>query len=67
MPRKRHKPGVCRVCGCSYFNPCINDSGQTCSWANKAHTLCLFCAPTCRCIILDKNARAAARLFLALV
>jgi hypothetical protein len=37
-------PGVCRVCGCSQFDACVNEEGWTCGWADPTHTLCTFCA-----------------------
>lgn len=37
------KRGVCRVCGCSHYNPCINKFGQTCGWTDGTQTLCTFC------------------------
>jgi hypothetical protein len=36
-------PGICRICGCSEFEPCISAGGETCAWANAEHTLCDFC------------------------
>jgi hypothetical protein len=36
-------PGVCRICGCSEFEPCISAGGEPCAWANAEHTLCDFC------------------------
>lgn len=36
--------GVCRVCGCTEGDACIEEqSGEHCSWANEARTLCTFC------------------------
>jgi len=38
-----NKERVCRECGCSYFNPCMNTiTGNTCYWV--AEDLCSFCA-----------------------
>ena len=31
----------CRRCGCSEFNPCLNQWGEACAWA--APELCTFC------------------------
>jgi hypothetical protein len=33
------RPGVCRFCGCSHFNPCP----EGCWWADRAETLCSAC------------------------
>lgn len=38
-------PGVCRICGCSEFQPCILEAtGETCAWADETRTICDFCA-----------------------
>jgi hypothetical protein len=37
-------PGVCCICGCSEFQPCISEGGDVCAWANRERTLCTFCA-----------------------
>ena len=35
-------PGrVCRVCGCTDFEPCISPGGETCRWIED--DLCDFC------------------------
>ncbi|MFA5096802.1 MAG: hypothetical protein WC478_05635 [Candidatus Omnitrophota bacterium] len=36
--------GVCKKCGCTWNDPCVNASGEACAWANKEQTLCTFCA-----------------------
>ena len=36
--------GVCNVCGCMDGSACVDAHGLTCSWADRAHTLCSFCA-----------------------
>ncbi len=39
------QPGVCRICQCTEFTPCIvEETGETCSWADESRTLCDFCA-----------------------
>jgi len=35
--------GVCRACGCTDGNACMDDYGIPCSWANDKHTLCTVC------------------------
>ncbi len=32
---------TCRVCGCTEFEPCISDGGETCAWIEE--DLCDFC------------------------
>lgn len=34
---------ACTECGCTEFEPCVNDEGGTCSWVSEG--LCSFCAP----------------------
>lgn len=36
-------PGVCRVCGCTWADPCIGEHHETCSWADATTTLCSAC------------------------
>jgi hypothetical protein len=37
--------GVCRICGCSEFMPCVDEvTGEACAWANAECDLCTFCA-----------------------
>lgn len=33
------RPGTCRWCGCTYFEPCPG----SCGWANAKQTLCTAC------------------------
>lgn len=43
MPAKKQKrvrPGKCRICGCTYFDPCQDTSSGTCGWADETQTLC---------------------------
>lgn len=35
-------PGVCRVCGCTYYNPCYHPHYDNCSWVSPS--LCSHCA-----------------------
>lgn len=37
--RRRARPGVCRWCRCSYFDPCPGG----CGWANREQTVCTEC------------------------
>lgn len=34
---------VCRVCGCTKYNACVNEYGDACSWVEP--DLCSACAP----------------------
>lgn len=36
--------GVCKVCGCTWINPCFNHHHGFCWWANKEEDLCSHCA-----------------------
>jgi len=36
--------GVCRICGCSEWDACVDDEDQPCGWA--AEDLCTRCAGT---------------------
>ena len=35
-------PQLCRVCACSWTDPCVDDHGATCAWAEP--DLCTTCA-----------------------
>lgn len=35
----RERPGKCRWCGCTYYEPCP----ESCGWANAEQTLCTAC------------------------
>ena len=35
-------PGICRVCGCSMYNPCYHPDAGTCYWVEPS--LCSHCA-----------------------
>ena len=35
-------PGVCRVCGCTHYNPCYHPHYQNCFWVSPS--LCSHCA-----------------------
>lgn len=38
------KPGVCRECGCTAPNACVDKhTGETCAWTDDSKTLCTFC------------------------
>ena len=36
--------GVCRVCGCTFSNPCYHPEHGFCWWADDTHTICSHCA-----------------------
>lgn len=36
--------GVCKVCGCTWKNPCFNHHHGFCWWANEEEDLCSHCA-----------------------
>ncbi len=40
-----YKPGqrICRVCGCTEHNACVDEVGQACAWGGP--DLCTACAP----------------------
>jgi hypothetical protein len=42
------RPGRCRWCGCTHFNPC--EGG--CWWANRQMTLCSAC------VVIDRQVRS---------
>ncbi|MCX7010255.1 MAG: hypothetical protein NTY53_23955 [Kiritimatiellaeota bacterium] len=46
MPTKKAKlkRGVCKVCGCTEFDPCVYGFGETCAWTDATETLCTCCA-----------------------
>ena len=33
---------ICRVCGCTDLEPCVDDVGRPCAWVDA--DLCSFCA-----------------------
>ncbi|HEY1599689.1 MAG TPA: hypothetical protein VGG64_08815 [Pirellulales bacterium] len=36
---------VCRVCGCSHWDPCIDsETEESCAWAPPAFDICTVCA-----------------------
>ena len=35
-----HTPGICRVCGCTELDACLNEWGDPCAWDNDEETLC---------------------------
>lgn len=43
VPRPTFPKGVCRQCGCTHTDPCIDALGECCAWADDAETLCNFC------------------------
>lgn len=38
------KVGVCRVCGCTWTDPCYNPKYGFCWWADASRTICSHCA-----------------------
>lgn len=40
------QPNVCRVCGCSHFNACVDQAGRPCAWTSVENNLCTACALT---------------------
>lgn len=42
-------PPICRECGCTWLDPCVDEGGLACAWANAGsgeEPLCTFCEPT---------------------
>lgn len=39
-----HKVGKCRVCGCTFNNPCYHPDHGFCWWADEEETICSHCA-----------------------
>ena len=35
--------GVCRDCGCTESDACVDVVGECCSWTDKTQTRCSFC------------------------
>lgn len=33
-------PGICRICGCTENNACVNMFDEPCGWADRSRTLC---------------------------
>lgn len=38
------KRDVCRVCGCTWGDPCYNPLHGFCWWADETQTICSHCA-----------------------
>ena len=36
--------GICKICGCSNFNPCYHPEHGYCWWVDDTHELCSHCA-----------------------
>ena len=47
--------GTCRICGCTWNNPCYNPKHGTCWWVDDTHELCSHCAD--RLISEDSDTR----------
>ena len=39
----RKPAGMCKECGCTERNACMNEDGEACGWADKTRTLCTHC------------------------
>jgi hypothetical protein len=35
-----YQPGICRICGCTGKQCCVEKNGRRCRWANPEMTLC---------------------------
>lgn len=35
--------GICKVCGCSQYNPCYHPQYGFCWWADRKATICSHC------------------------
>lgn len=44
--------GICRICGCSEDDPCIDDDCRGCSWTDEADPLCTACRPAAQAIAI---------------
>ena len=40
----RRRAGTCRVCGCTWDNPCYSPEAGYCCWWDEGETLCSHCA-----------------------
>ena len=38
------KPGTCKICGCTMYNPCYNPKVGFCWWINESKTICSHCS-----------------------
>lgn len=43
MKEKRHNTGICKVCGCTWNRPCIDEVHGACYWMDVDRTLCSHC------------------------
>lgn len=43
IPRPEFPKGVCRKCGCTEFDPCVDAIGECCAWADDNQVCCNFC------------------------
>ncbi len=44
MKNIKEKKGICKICGCTYNNPCWHPKYGFCSWADESETICSHCA-----------------------
>lgn len=42
---QRDAPQICRGCGCTWTDPCIDAAGVCCAWVADDPTLCTSCSP----------------------
>lgn len=35
--------GICKLCGCNWVTPCIDDKDGACWWVDDTHTICSHC------------------------
>ena len=40
----KRERGVCRICGCTWDNPCYNPDFGCCWWWDAEETICSHCA-----------------------
>lgn len=43
--REGVEPRVCRGCGCTEFDPCVDAHSIGCAWADSSRMLCTACLP----------------------
>lgn len=40
----KRTPGICRICGCTMYDPCYSPEHGYCWWWDAEETLCSHCA-----------------------
>lgn len=43
VSRPAFPKGVCRQCGCTEHDPCVDALGECCAWTDQQQRLCDFC------------------------